>query len=183
MHDRYTWTPTKLGLAQTSPGRDCMEIQAMWFGGVPPNGVYWIKPGAAAAVQVYCRFDYEEGGWTLVLKHWYASGLGATAAAYGVAPNDVTTRTEGAHKVADQLVNDIIGLTSSSAYYLWDQSGFASAYSTGNYEYVIMHGYTQAWDFTVAMGDSTTVPVFKSYQISTGSACCAWFMARLRGRS
>jgi len=52
------------GQAKTSPGLTCKTIKDNF-----PNsasGVYWIKPDANEAFQVFCDMDYYGGGWTLV---------------------------------------------------------------------------------------------------------------------
>ena len=69
-----THSPSEYVLGRTSsdPAATCDDIlQQAPSGSVPANGLYWIKvPGWSAPYQLYCDFEWEGGGWTLVTRQW-----------------------------------------------------------------------------------------------------------------
>jgi hypothetical protein len=56
----------RVGSAAVRPGLSCKDIYTRNTVSVGKSGVYWIKPSAAAAFQVYCNMVDNGGGWTLV---------------------------------------------------------------------------------------------------------------------
>ena len=104
------------------------------------------------------------GGWTLGLKHWYQSGLTGTASAVG----SVTTamdRKGSPYKLSDDDIRGVIGADEHFDI-LFDQEGYNSYYSNGNYEYIVVRGYTGHWTFTSLMAASSTTTTFSSYRLS-----------------
>lgn len=45
--------------------------------GTTTNGVYWIKVGSAAAIQVYCDMNIDGGGWMLIARSHPTGGPGS----------------------------------------------------------------------------------------------------------
>jgi hypothetical protein len=45
--------------------------------GTTTDGVYWIKPGGGAAVQVYCDMNTDGGGWMLLARSHPSGGPGS----------------------------------------------------------------------------------------------------------
>lgn len=138
------------------------------------NGVYTIDPdgtGGNAPFQAYCNMTYDGGGWTMAVKSWYGSGMiGNTGAVGAVA--DATTRKGNAYKLSDVNIRNIIG-ASNNFDVMVDQNGYNSAYSTGNYEYVVLRNYTGSWTYASGgMPASISTTVFQSYRISDNAL--AW---------
>lgn len=69
------------------------------------------------------------------------------------------------YKLSDESIRAIIG-PNEKFDILADQSGYNSAYSTGNYEYVILRGYTGYWRFDGPVAASSTTTTFQSYRAS-----------------
>jgi hypothetical protein len=128
---------------------------------------YWIDPdgaGGNAPVQAQCNMTRDGGGWTMAVKNWYLSETALHAEALGSIA-DATTLKGNRYKLADTTVRDIIG-PSQNLDVMADQAGYNSAYSTGNYEYVVLRNYTGYWRFDMGMATSLTDTLFQSYRLS-----------------
>jgi hypothetical protein len=151
------------------PGRSCLDIHQAY-----PNlgsGLYYIDPdGDGATVQVQCDMSRAGGGWTFGVKAWQGAGIHGQQGAVGSVSNALTL--EGAaYKLADQTIRDIIG-SSNNFDLLADQAGHNTAYSSGNYEYVVLENYTGFFTFGSMMVPSLSPTTFKSYRQSDGAL--AW---------
>lgn len=68
------------------------------------------------------------------------------------------------YKLADDFIrNGIIGNTSKFDF-MGDQIGFNSAYSNGNYEYIVVKDYTARFSFDEITPPSSTVTTMRSYR-------------------
>ena len=111
------------------------------------------------------------GGWTLGLKSWYqAGGLFENTAAVGVV-TDATTRKGNSYKLSDSVIRNLIG-PSQNFDVMADQNGYNSAYSGGNYEYVLIRNYTGYWRFDTRVAASSTTTTMQSYRASDNAL--AW---------
>ena len=137
------------------------------------NGVYNIYPSGDTPVNVYCDMKTDGGGWTLMLKIWYvveSNPVFRQAGAVG-SVSDALTNLGSGYKLSDDTIRAIIG-PNQKFDILADQSGYNTAYSNGNYEYVILRGYTGYWRFDGPVAASTTTTTFQSYRKSDGAL--AW---------
>lgn len=158
--------------------RSCYDLRQF---GIVTSGVYTVDPdgsGDGAPIQVYCNMTYDGGGWTMAVKSWYGSAMIGKSEAVG-AVADATTLMGNAYKLADADVRNIIG-PSNNFDVMVDQNGFNSAYSTGNYEFVVLRNYTGYWTYEEGMPASTTTTSFQSYRASdqalawTGDIGCGY---------
>ena len=140
-------------------GKSCKDALR---NGVTISGVYMINPGTAD-ISVYCDMTRDGGGWTMILKSWYQAGVMGNVNAVGTVA-DAMTRKGNAYKLSDADIRAIIG-SNQKFDILADQNGYNSAYSTGNYEYVILRGYTGYWRFDTIVVASTTTTTFQSYRL------------------
>lgn len=137
------------------------------------DGIYWLDPDGAGGMppfQAYCDMTTQGGGWTLGLKTWYQAGHYRNTGAVGNV-GDALTLQGNPYKLSDQNIRGLIG-ASNSFDLMVTQTGFNSAYSTGNYEYAILNDYTGLWRWDQAMPASTTPTILRSYRASDGSI--AW---------
>jgi hypothetical protein len=158
--------------------RSCYDWK---LAGATTNGVYTIDPdgaGGSAPIQAYCNMTYDGGGWTMVVKSWYGSGMIGNSSAVG-AVADATTRKGNPYKLSDMNIRNIIGPTNNFDI-MADQNGYNSLYSTGNYEFVVIRNYTGVWTYEQIVPASTTTTVFQSYRASdqalawTGNLQCGY---------
>ncbi len=147
-------------------GKSCKEVLNS---GVIISGVYTINP-SGADISVYCDMVRDGGGWTMIVKNWYPAGVMGNVNAVGTVA-DATTRKGNAYKLSDADIRAIIG-PSQKFDILVDQNGYNSLYSTGNYEYVILRGYTGYWRFDTAVAPSSSTTTFQSYRASDNAL--AW---------
>lgn len=142
---------------------------AAYTGGAAGDGVHWINPNGSW-VQAYCDQTRDGGGWTMYLKHWYGDGIHGVAAASG--PISVATTHKGTpYKLADTDIRALIGATNNFDA-LIDQSNYNTAYSNGNYEYVIIRNYTAALGFDYLVAPSSTTTAMESRRASDNAL--AW---------
>lgn len=138
-----------------------------------PSGIYTIDPddaGPIAPVLVNCEMVVDGGGWTLGVKSWYGGGVIGNAGAVGTV-GDGLAHKGNPYKLSDDVIRAFIG-PSQNFDVMVDQSGYNSAYSTGNYERVILRNYTGFWRFDAPVAASTTQTVMQSYRKSDGAL--AW---------
>ncbi|MEI7425551.1 MAG: DUF2341 domain-containing protein [Candidatus Moraniibacteriota bacterium] len=155
---------------QDFPGLSCKAIK---LSGQTANGAYYINPSSGSvtgAYQAYCDLIRDGGGWTLGIKDWYLSGAAGNVNALG-AIADATAHKGNPYKLSDIDIRTIIGPSQNFAL-LADQDGYNSAYSTGNYEYVIARNYTGYWRFDTVVAASSTTTSFQSYRLSDNAL--AW---------
>lgn len=158
--------------------RSCYDLK---LAGATTDGVYTIDPdgaGGSAPIQAYCNMTYDGGGWTMIVKSWYGSGMIGNSSAVGVVA-DATTRKGNPYKLSDTSIRNIIG-PSNNFDVMADQNGYNSLYSTGNYEFVVIRNYTGVWTYEQTVPASSTTTVFQSYRASdqalawTGELQCGY---------
>ncbi len=155
---------------QSDPGRTCKDIHAQ--DATLPDGIYWIDPDEnGSALQVQCNMTYNGGGWTLGVKSYYSgAGVHNVSTAVGDVTNALTINN-GGYKLSDADINLVIG-PSENFDVLATQSGFQSAQSSGNLEYVVLGNYTGPFRFDIRMPESLTTTTMTSYRISDDAV--AW---------
>jgi len=140
------------------------------------DGVYWIDPNGGSGTDAYrvnCNMTRDGGGWTLFLKSWYQQpSISGNTGAVGTYL-DAVSHKGASFKLSDEDVRLIIG-PDANFDIMADQSGYNAAYSTGNYEYVIMTNYTGYWRFDTVVSPSTTTTEFKSYRASDDALACTF---------
>lgn len=149
------------------------------------DGVYWIDvdgSGENAPFEVNCDMTRDGGGWTQILKTWYRAPVSSRPFLQSGAIGEVSdglTHLGNGYKLSDDVIREIVGPNQKFSI-LADQSGYNTAYSTGNYEYVILRDYTGYWRFDGPVSASTTTTTFQSYRISddalawTGNLQCGY---------
>ncbi|MFH1151556.1 MAG: fibrinogen-like YCDxxxxGGGW domain-containing protein [Nanoarchaeota archaeon] len=145
------------------------------------DGTYWINPTGSSAINVNCDMTRDGGGWTQILKTWYVAEINNVFKKTGAvgSVSDGLTNLGSGYKLSDESIRQIIG-PNQKFDILADQSGYNSVYSTGNYEYVILRGYTGYWKFDGPVSASTTTTIFQSYRKSdnalawTGNLQCGY---------
>ena len=159
------------GATQSSALTDCAAIKKVYP--QAQDGLYWIDPNGgskADAVQAVCDMKRDGGGWTLGIKHWYQSGLKGNTAAYGNVA--VALAVKGTpYKLSDDSIRSVIG-PDQNFDVLFDQAGYNSQYSNGNYEYVVIRNYTAKWTWGGLVPASSTATTVRSYRLSDNAL--AW---------
>lgn len=163
------------GVSSSTYAETCKSILKYY-----PNsasGIYWIRGinfVLPSAIRVQCHMDKnrEGGGWTMVLKSWYdTSGSNAcTGTLCGPGPigvvDDALTIKGNRYKLDDDVIRRAIIGSTNNFDVMGDQAGWNSYYSTGNYEYIVMLGYTGVWYFDRLMDQSSTTVTMRSYRIA-----------------
>ena len=151
-------------------GKSCKALLAA---GITADGVYAIDAdgaGPLSAVQVQCDMTRDGGGWTFGLKAWYQAGVAGQAGAVGTVADALTLKGNG-YKLADEVIRVVIGPLENFDL-MADQAGYNSAYSTGNYEYVLLRNYTGQWRYDTRVPASTTPTTMESNRLVDGAL--AW---------
>jgi hypothetical protein len=160
-----------LGRVQSNAAASCAAIKTAIPGAM--DGIYLLDPdgaGPIAPFEAYCDMTRDGGGWTLIMRVWYQSGLAGVTAGFG-SPREVNSYKLDPYKLPDAMVNAVIG-SDNNFDILVDQMGHNTAYSNGNNEYVIVRNYTGVYKYDGPVTESTTPTVFESYQAVTGAI--AW---------
>jgi hypothetical protein len=152
-----------IGRLRTNPGTSCADIKNRMPSA--ENGIYLIDTDGQDGnppFEVYCDMLRDGGGWTLIMRVWYQSGLAGNAGGFGSA-HEANSYRFGPYKLPDATVRTIIGADNQFDI-LVDQLGHNTSYSTGNHEYIIVRNYTGAYRYTGAVPESSTPTVFESYR-------------------
>ncbi len=152
------------GRTAANPGTSCANIKAT----APrsEDGVYLIDPDGAGPIgqlRVLCDMTRDGGGWTLVLKNRYQSGMAGKSEGFG-SLDDLDAHQADFYKLPDATINSIVG--DGKFDLLGDQAGYNSLYSNGNHEYVLIRDYTATFTFTARVPESSTITIFESYRSS-----------------
>ena len=67
------------------------------------------------------------------------------------------------YKLSDSVIRNLIG-PSQNFDVMADQNGYNSAYSGGNYEYVLIRNYTGYWRFDTRVAASSTTTTMQSIE-------------------
>lgn len=156
-------TDLTIGRVSTNPGTSCLDIKTRMPSA--DNGIYLVDTdgsGGSPPFEVYCDMMRDGGGWTLIMRVWYQSGLAGNAAGFG-SPHEADNYRLEPYKLADATVRAIIGADNQFDI-LVDQVGHNSGNSTGNHEYVVVRNYTGSYRYTAAVAESSTPTVFESYR-------------------
>src|SRR5262245_39772511 len=160
-----------IGRVPSNPGTSCADIKNR--NSAATDGIYLVDSDGAAGnppFQVYCDMTRDSGGWTLIMRTWYQSGLTGNANGAG-SPQDANSPRNESYKLADAVVQQIIGADKNFDI-LIDQLFHNTMYSNGNNEYVVVRNYTGTYTYTGPVAESTTATVFESFRASDNAL--AW---------
>ncbi|MFZ4579482.1 MAG: fibrinogen-like YCDxxxxGGGW domain-containing protein [Myxococcota bacterium] len=161
---------TWFGMPIEIPPKSCKEILAN--DATSKDGVYTVDPDGPfgnAPLQVLCNMTRDGGGWTLGIKHWYQSGLTGNTGSAGTI-SDAQQHNGVPYKLTDQAITQIIGDATYDV--MFDQIGYNSYYSNGNYEYVVIRNYTAPWTWAGRVAASSTATNMESFRVSDNAS--AW---------
>jgi len=152
-----------IGRLATNAGTSCKDIKTRMPSAM--DGLYLIDvdgTGGAPPFEAYCDMTRDGGGWTLIMRVWYQSGLAGNANGFG-SPHEANSSYREGYKLPDATVNALTG-TAHNFDILVDETYHNTAYSNGNHEYVIVRNYTGTYTYTGVVAESTTPTVFESYR-------------------
>ena len=156
---------TEVGTTQMSALKDCKAI--LVANPTAQDGLYWIDPNegsTADAFQVMCNMSRAGGGWVMGVKHWYGSGANGKTGAVG-SVSDAMKLKGSPYKLSDANIKLIIGAKNNFDV-MFDQAGYNSSYSNGNFEYMVIENYTAAWTWAGNVAASSTTTKMTSYRAS-----------------
>lgn len=163
------------GTSSASYAETCKSILKYYPNSL--SGIYWIRGinyVLVDSIRVQCNMEKnrEGGGWTMVLKSWYdPSGSNAcTGTLCGAGPigvvDDSLSIKGNRYKLDDDVIRRAIIGSTNNFDVMGDQAGWNSGYSSGNFEYIVMLGYTATWYFDRIMDQSSTPVTMRSYRIA-----------------
>ena len=124
-------------------------------------------------IPVLCRYNSGLVGFTDAVNTCETEGCVQEKLAYTPSANENTDASSGGqntYKLSDAAIKAIIGQPNqgdTSAFdIMWTQTGYNSAYSNGNYEYVIIYDYTAEWTYAQVVPESSTTTTLKSFRQS-----------------
>lgn len=153
------------GKSAATAGLTCKSIKIKT--GTKANQHFWVigrnQEFMKSPKEVFCwQSSRDGGGWTLVLRSYYAghhrpsyNGNGVTTT--GNVKSDPLQRLGGIYKMHDHEIRAYIGQSehtndaangpTSTFEYMMDQSNHNGYYSGGNYEWVLVKNYNARWRF------------------------------------
>ncbi|MBX7114617.1 MAG: hypothetical protein K1X64_09860 [Myxococcaceae bacterium] len=160
------WVCVSLDYGRTprNPGTSCRDIKnkASWAA----DGMYLIDIDGlsvgAPPFQVYCDMTRDGGGWTLMMRTWYQSGLAGNAEGFG-SPYEVNMPRDEPYKLPDATIRAIIG-SDNHFDLLADQVFHNTQNALGNHEFIVLRNYTGAFTYAGPMAESTTETVLESFR-------------------